>query len=260
MTAGDDRASGALEGASAEQQTAAAPAAGVPRQLVLAFGHPESFEREDFFPGIGNEAALAFIERWPDWPSRTLALVGPEGAGKSHLAAMWARAAGGRIISGHAIDVVAVPTALATGVLVVEDADRELRDQAALFHLLNLAAEQHAYVLFTARNVPAAWNIDLPDLASRLRALPVIFLAPPDDALLAALLVKLFADRQIAVDDILISYLLSHIERSFAAAQAAVAELDDAALRLKRPVSRTLAAQILHERSLDDNATAKIIS
>jgi chromosomal replication initiation ATPase DnaA len=238
----------------------AAAASIVPRQLVLALGHRESFDREDFFPGAGNEAALALIERWPDWPSRAIALVGPEGAGKSHLAAVWARAAGGRVISGRAVEIAAVPRALATGALVVEDADREPLEEAALFHLLNLAGEQRAFVLLTARNVPAGWRVDLPDLASRLRALPVASLSPPDDAMLAALLVKLFADRQLAVDDSLIGYLVNRIERSFAAARAAVAELDDAALRLKRPVNRTLAAEILRQRPLDVHGNAKVMS
>src|SRR5579863_9794350 len=129
MTVGDDRPSAALPAAPDKSETAVTAAADVPRQLVLALGHQESFDREDFFPGAGNEAALAFIERWPDWHSRTVALVGPEGAGKSHLAAIWARAAGGMIITGRAIDIITVPSALATGALVVEDADRERPDQ-----------------------------------------------------------------------------------------------------------------------------------
>jgi chromosomal replication initiation ATPase DnaA len=219
-----------------------------PRQLALALGHRESFDREDFLAGPGNEAALALIERWPDWPSRAIAVTGPEGAGKSHLAAIWAHAAGGRVISSRAIDAALVPRALATGALVIEDAgDAECGglDEAALFHLLNLAKEERAYVLLTARSAPAGWPIALCDLASRLRAMPVATLAPPDDAMLGALLVKLFADRQLAVDAALITYLVKRIERSFAAARAAVALLDHAALRLKRPVNRALAGEIL---------------
>jgi chromosomal replication initiation ATPase DnaA len=223
------------------------PGAG-PRQLTLALGHRESFEREDFVAGRGNETALALIDRWPDWPARTVALVGPEGAGKSHLAAIWAKAAGGRVISCRAVDAPSVPQALATGALVIEDAGRGDTDEAALFHLLNLATEQRAYVLITARRAPAVWPIALPDLASRLRALPVVTLEPPDDALLAAVLVKLFADRQLEVDDRLIDFLVHRIERSVAAARAAVAELDSEALRLMRPVNRALAAEILRAR------------
>jgi chromosomal replication initiation ATPase DnaA len=216
----------------------------VPRQLTLALGYRESFDRADFLVGRGNETALALIDRWPDWPARAVALVGPEGAGKSHLAAIWAKAAGGRVIASRAIDAPSVPGALSTGALVIEDAGRGDLDEAALFHLLNLAVEQKAHMLITARLAPAAWPITLPDLASRLRALPVVTLEPPDDALLAAVMVKLFADRQLAVDDRLIDFLVHRIERSVAAAQGAVAELDSEALRLMRPVNRALAAEI----------------
>lgn len=221
----------------------------LPRQLSLALGHRESFDRADFLCGRGNETALALIDQWTDWPARALALTGAEGSGKSHLVAIWAQAAGARVIAARALDAASVPQALATGALAVEDADRGKLDEAALFHLLNLAREQAAYILITARRAPASWPTKLPDLASRLRALPVVMLDPPDDALLAAVLVKLFADRQLAVDERLIEFLLSRIERSFAAAQAAVAQLDSEALRLKRPVSRALAAEIMRGRS-----------
>jgi chromosomal replication initiation ATPase DnaA len=221
----------------------------LPRQLSLALGHRESLDRADFLCGHGNETALALVDHWTEWPSRALALTGPEGAGKSHLAAIWAEASGARVIAAHALDAASVPQALATGAVAVEDAGRRGLDEPALFHLLNLAREQAAYVLITARQPPAAWPVKLPDLASRLRALPVAALEPPDDALLAAVLVKLFADRQLAVDERLIEFLIRHIERSFAAAQAAVAELDSEALRLKRPVSRALAAEIMRGRS-----------
>jgi chromosomal replication initiation ATPase DnaA len=218
-----------------------------PRQLALALGHGVSFERDDFLPAPGNAAALALIDRWPDWPGRLVALTGPEGAGKSHLAAIWARAAGARQIRGGAIESGSVPQALATGALVIEDASAAL-DEAALFHLLNLANEQRAYVLLTARDLPAHWPIALPDLASRLRVIPAVVLDAPDEALLRAILVKLFADRQLDVDNALIDYLLSRIERTGAAARAAVADLDEAALRLQRPVNRALAAEILRRR------------
>ncbi len=120
-------------------------------------------------------------------------------------------------------------------------------DEAALFHLLNLAREERAYVLITARSAPATWQTALPDLASRLRALPVVALTSPDDALFRAVLVKLFADRQLAVDESLVSFLTTRIERSFAAARAAVEKLDREALRLKRPVTRALAGELFRE-------------
>jgi chromosomal replication initiation ATPase DnaA len=218
-----------------------------PRQLALALDHAESLAREDFLAGPSNAAALALIERWPDWPSRTLFLRGPEGSGKSHLAAIWAREAGARTLSPRSLEGADVPIALATGALVLENLAERTFDEAALFHLLNLAREERAYLLITARTAPATWRIDLPDLASRLRAIPVVALETPDDALLRAVIVKLFADRQLAVDESLVSYLSTHIERSFAAARAAVAALDREALQRKRPVTRALAGELFRE-------------
>lgn len=216
----------------------------VPRQLALALPHSESFARDDFLVGAPNKSALAMIERWPDWPDRALALAGPEGAGKSHLAAIWAEIAGARRISARALGEIDLPSALATGALVVEDASERL-DERALFHLLNLMREQESFVLITARTPPASWAIALPDLASRLRAIPAIALNAPDDELLRALMVKLFSDRQLDVDETLVGYLATRIERSFSGARAAVEELDREALRQKRPVTRALAAELM---------------
>ena len=216
----------------------------LPRQLALALPHAESFAREDFLAGASNAAALALIERWPDWPDRVLALTGPEGAGKSHLAAIWAERAGARRLSARALGETDLLAARATGALVVEDAGPAL-DERALFHLLNLVREEEGWLLLTARTAPARFGVALPDLGSRLRALPVVALSAPDDALLRALLVKLFADRQVAVDETLVSYLATRIERSFAAARETVALLDREALRRQRPVTRALAAETL---------------
>lgn len=217
----------------------------VPRQLAFALPHSESFARDDFLVGASNRAALAMIERWPDWPDRALALVGPEGAGKSHLAAIWAEIAGARRMSARALGETDLPGELATGALVVEDASVPL-DERPLFHLLNLMRERECFVLITARTPPATWAIALPDLTSRLRAIPAIALDAPDDALLRALMVKLFADRQLDVDEALVGYLVTRIERSFAGARAAVEELDREALRQKRPVTRALAAELMY--------------
>jgi len=213
-----------------------------PRQLALALAHQESFAREDFLAGPPNTAALGLVERWPDWPDRMLALIGPEGSGKSHLAAIWAERAGARLLSSRALEAPNLPGALATGALVVEDVRPGAFEEAALFHLLNLAREEGASLLLTSRTSPQGWAARIPDLVSRLRALPVAELGPPDDALLRAVLIKLFADCQLAVDEALIGYLAARIERSVPAARAAVGALDEASLRLQRPVNRALAA------------------
>ena len=216
----------------------------VARQLALALPHAENFSREDFLTGESNAPALSLIEHWPDWPDRALAIVGPEGAGKSHLASIWADIAGARRVSARALRETNLPAALATGALVIEDATGDL-DERALFHLLNLMRQQAAFVLMTTTTAPATWRVELADLASRLRAIPTVDLRAPDDALLRAVMVKLFADRQLAVDEALIAYLSPRIERSVAAARAAVEDLDREALRQKRPVTRALAAELL---------------
>lgn len=218
-----------------------------PRQLVLALDHAESFAREDFLAGPPNAAGLALIERWPDWPAPAMALVGPEGAGKSHLAAIWAEASGARVLSAKLIGETDLPGALATGALVIEDLSAEAFDERALFHLLNLAREQSAFLLLTSRAPPAGFTLAIRDLASRLRALPVVTLAPPDDALLRALIVKLAADRQLALDEALVTFLVNRIERSYAAARAALTRMDEEAMRLHRPVTRALAADLFRE-------------
>jgi chromosomal replication initiation ATPase DnaA len=215
-----------------------------PRQLALALEHAESFAREDFLSGPSNASALALIDRWPDWPGRVMALIGPEGSGKSHLAAIWAEAAGARVLAAKLLSEIDLPSAFATGALVVEDLEPADLDERALFHLLNLGREEDAYVLITARTPPAAFPVSIRDLASRLRALPSVALAAPDDALLRALIVKLAADRQLAVDETLVNYLANRIERSFAGARSAVKLLDEEAMRQHRPVTRALAADL----------------
>jgi chromosomal replication initiation ATPase DnaA len=218
-----------------------------PRQLAFALPHAESLTRDNFLEGPANAAGLALVDGWPDWPNRIMLLVGPEGSGKSHLAAIWAEQAGARSIPAHALTAVAVPGALATGALVVEDLRSPDLDERALFHLMNLAREEAAFVLITARTPPTALQIELHDLRSRLRAVPTVLLLPPDDQLFRALIVKFCADRQLIVDETVVSYLASRIERSYAAVRQAVELLDTEALRLGRPVTRALAADLLRD-------------
>jgi chromosomal replication initiation ATPase DnaA len=220
-----------------------------PRQLLLALDHSVSFAREDFLSGPSNVAALSLVERWPDWPDRIVALVGPEGSGKSHLAAIWAEATGARILSAKLLSETTVPGALATGALVIEDLEAVALDEQALFHLINLAREERTYLLLTSRSAVASFPIRIRDLASRLRAVPTVTVAPPDDTLLRSLLVKLAADRQLSFDESLVNYLVNRIERSFSAARATVQKLDHEAMRQHRPVTRALAAEVLRTTS-----------
>jgi chromosomal replication initiation ATPase DnaA len=216
-----------------------------PRQLAFALPHAESLTRDNFLEGPANAAGLALVDSWPEWPNRVMLLIGPEGSGKSHLAAIWAEQAGARTISAHALTAAAVPGALATGALVVEDFNAPDFDERALFHLMNLAREDGAFVLITARVPPSASQIELRDLRSRLRAVPTLSLLPPDDGLFRALIVKFCADRQMVIDESVVSYLATRIERSYAAARQAVELLDGEGLRLGRPVTRALAAELL---------------
>jgi len=222
--------------------------------LALALPHEEKLTRDDFLEGPANEAALALIDRWPDWPNHIMLLVGPEGSGKSHLAAIWAEQAGARSTTAHALTADAVPTALATGALVVEDLRPQDFDERAMFHLLNLARQDDAFVLMTALVPPSAFEIELRDLRSRLRAVPTVTLLPPDDLLFRGLIVKFCADRQMSVDEQIVSYLTTRIERSYAAVRQAVELLDTEALRLGRPVTRALAAELLRDAWQDHPA------
>lgn len=215
-----------------------------PRQLAFALPHAESLTRDNFLEGPANAAGLALIDSWPDWPNRIMLLVGPEGSGKSHLAAIWAEVSGARVLAAKLLSEIDPPAALTTGALVVEDLEANGLDERALFHLINLAREQGAYVLLTARTLPAGFALTIRDLHSRLRALPSVTLTAPDDDLLRQLIGKLAADRQLSIDEGVANYLANRIERSFSATHLAVARLDEEAMRQHRPVTRALAAEL----------------
>ncbi|MBR0696030.1 DnaA/Hda family protein [Bradyrhizobium lablabi] len=225
-----------------------------PRQLTLALSHEERLTRDDFLEGPANEAALSLIDRWPDWPNRIMLLIGPEGSGKSHLGVIWAEQSGARSTSAHVLTLEAVPGTLATGALVVEDLRPSGFDERAMFHLMNLARQDEAFVLMTARIPPSAFDIELRDLRSRLRAVPTVTLLPPDDMVFRGLILKFCADRQMTVDESVVTYLTNRIERSYAAVRQAVELLDMEALRLGRPVTRALAAELLRDASSDPAA------
>ncbi len=213
-------------------------------QLTFALPVHPALSRADFFVSRSNALALANVEA--TWPEGKLVLTGPRGAGKSHLAGVWASQSGalalsGRSLAGH--DLSTPPAAV-----VVDDADAVAGDPAAevaLFHLHNQMLASGGRLLLTAVTPPGHWPLTLPDLASRLQATPVAVLDAPDDALLSAVLIKLFADRQLHAPATLIHYLILRIERSLAAAAAIVAALDARALATRRSIGRTMAAELL---------------
>jgi chromosomal replication initiation ATPase DnaA len=200
--------------------------------------------RAHFFVAPSNALALAAVEGWQTWPGRKLLLVGPEGAGKTHLAHIWAAQAQATILPAETLAQTDIAS-LSARTVVVEDADRIAgTDEAQLFHLHNLVTTGAA-LLLTARTPPRGWNLALPDLVSRMQATQIARLEAPDDTLLSAVLVKLFADRQVAVPVNLIHYLVSRMPRSIGAARALVAALDARALAAGRPITRALAGEVL---------------
>jgi chromosomal replication initiation ATPase DnaA len=226
-----------------------------PRQLILDLASRPALGREDFLVSPSNEAAYGFVEAWPAWPGRSVLLTGPAGAGKSHLAAIWAAEAGAVTVEGRALATPVVPDLVKQGAVVVEAADAPSGDDAALFHLLNLAREREAWLLLTARSMPGDWGVTVPDLLSRLRALPTVSIGPPDEALLRSLLVKLFVDRQLVVDTSVVDFLALHLDRTFEAARAIVTALDREALSRGRRVTRAMAADLIDASSRDESDT-----
>lgn len=216
-----------------------------PKQLTLDLPLDTRYGREDFLVSPSNEQAYGLIESWPDWPDTILLLVGPRGSGKSHLAAIWAAAARAWTIDAFEVTHDKVPHLVSNGALAIEDMDRAERDEAALFHLLNLARERKAFLLLTCETPPDRWGLRTPDLLSRLRLAPSVSLEAPDDALLKAVLVKLFVDRQLVVDTSVVDYIALRIERSLAKAAEIVTLLDKEALSRGRRVSRAIAAEVL---------------
>ena len=216
-----------------------------PKQLTLELPLEPRFGREDFLVSPSNERAYALIERWPDWPDTILLLEGPKGSGKSHLAAIWAAQSHGWRVDAFEVGTDRVPHLVSNGALVIEDLHSAGGDEPALFHLLNLARERRAYVLITTAVAVGELPIRTPDLKSRLRLAPSVSLDPPDDALLRAVLVKLFIDRQLVVDTTVVDFLALRIERSLAAAAETVAALDREALSRGRRITRPMAAELV---------------
>lgn len=210
---------------------------------------PPTYAREDFVVADGNREALAWMDRWPDWPAPALSLSGPTGCGKTHLGRIWAVRSGAATMEGTDLEGKSVADltelADASPAIVIEEAERA--PERALFHLYNLMRERRGSLLLISPEPPARWSIALPDLASRLRAAPAVAVAPPDDELLGSIILKQLADRQLHAGAGVVQYLVSRMERSAEAARRVVAALDRRALAERREIDRRLAVDVLAE-------------
>jgi chromosomal replication initiation ATPase DnaA len=218
-------------------------------QLPLDLGVRPAYGLADFIVAESNRAAVAWIDSWPKWPGIALAVAGPAGSGKTHLCQVWRQRTAARVIAPEALATQPPPELIGDAPAIVLDGLDGALPERALLHLINHAADERRYVLVAAREPPARWPVALPDLASRLAALPAVAIGAPDDALLAAVIAKLFRDRQLPVGTEVVDYLLARIERSLSAAQRVVAALDRAALAGQRPITVTLARIVLAEQA-----------
>lgn len=226
-----------------------------PRQLPFDLAHGVGRSRDDLVVGPSNIEAVTLVDRWPDWPSPVVVLAGPPGSGKSHLCAIWRDASGASALSGDRLNAAAVEAALA-GPALIDDVDARAIDETGLFHVINAVRSAGTSLMMTARRFPAAWGVALPDLQSRLKAASTVEIHEPDDALLAAVVTKLFADRQVEVEPHVVQFLVRRIERSLASANDVVARLDRAALEQKSRISRALAAQVVDAMESRGSPTA----
>ncbi|SEQ25252.1 dnaA protein [Thalassovita taeanensis] len=226
----------------------------ISRQLSFDLPVRAALGREDFFVSPANAMSVVLIESWANWAGNKLALIGPRGAGKTHLAHVWAATSGARIMPACDLEGADIP-ALAQGPIAIEDVPGIARNRAAeeaLFHLHNLVLAEGHSLLLTADRPAMLWGLGLPDLSSRMQGTQAVTLDQPDDRLLAAVVMKLFADRQLSPSPETITYLVTRMDRSFAAAHDLVAALDRESLAQKRPVTRALAAEVMGQRELPD--------
>jgi chromosomal replication initiation ATPase DnaA len=215
------------------------------RQLSLDLPHRAALGAEDFLVSECNRGAVRLIDSWPDWQDNAQLIIGPAASGKTHLARVWQARSSAETLTPTGLDVGLLDSTGEGTPLIIEDVDRADYDEKALFHLLNLAREKRLFVLLSARDAPNRFDCSLPDLRSRLNALPAVRIGAPDDALLKTVMLKHFADRQLSIDPKVLDFLALRIERSLAAAAVAVAAIDRAALGSGRKLSRQLVAEVL---------------
>lgn len=220
-----------------------------PRQLPLDLGHQPGYSRDELIVTPSNAAAVALIDQWPEWPAGFMIMAGPHGSGKSHLASIWADKSDALILDSAIEGEIENAARANSNVLIDGIGDRHL-DEKALFHLINATREAGRHLLITSRRWPSQWPVTLPDLMSRIKSAPMVEISEPDDDLLSGVITKLFADRQISVDNLIVRFLVSRIERSLATAQNIVARIDRAALEQRVRVTRQLASSVLTEMDL----------
>ena len=221
-------------------------------QLTLDLPHRAALGAEDFLVSDCNIAAVKLVDSWPKWQESAWLLIGPPSSGKTHLARVWQARSGARFLDAKMLDTKFIDEVREGTPLVVEDADSSAYDERALFHLLNLAREKQLFVLLSARGAPSRWTISLPDLASRLKAVPIVEIRAPDDALLRMVMLKHFTDRQLDVDPKVLEFLALHVDRSMQAAAAAVEAVDRLALGTGRKINRQLVVEALAGRAATD--------
>ena len=215
------------------------------QQLTLDLPHRPALGREDFLISASNAAAVALVDQWPNWPSYGAIIVGPPGSGKSHLLEVWREKSHAQFCNSENLTIEAIPSLLARGPLAIEIMAVAPLPERAIFHALNYAKQENCNLLFTAEQPVSEWTITIPDLSSRLKSLPMVLIGQPDDALLRGVLVKLFLDRQIDVDEATLNYMLLRMPRSLQSARNIVAEIDQQALIEKAEITRSFVARIL---------------
>ena len=216
------------------------------RQFALDLRHRAAMGREDFLVSASNAEAAAWIDRWPDWPGPALVLVGPPGSGKSHLGQVWRTRSRARVFGAGAAPGFGDGDAGASA--IIEDADRQAGD-AEVLHLYNAVVENGGHVLVTARQPPARWAGRLPDLVSRLAAAPTARIGSPDEALISAVIVKMLADHRLDIAENVLTYLVTRMELSFAAAEGLVADINRVSLSARRGVTLSVVREALRRRA-----------
>lgn len=220
------------------------------RQFTLDFEHRPSFSGDDFLVAPANRTVIDWIDRWPDWPNPALAISGPRGSGKTHLTHVFISHSNATSVDLKNLKTTEIrPIVLDHPALVLDDIEEIAGTEAeeTLFHLLNVVREESCFVLLTANAPPARWTVELPDLRSRLNAIPHAAIELPDDTLMAALVVKLFRDRQLRIDTSIVDYILARAERSFDGIRATITQIDATALRERRNITIPLIRRVLDD-------------